>query len=38
MQASIARIGLQPRLLTSQEFAAVLADKVIEQIFRGAIF
>jgi tripartite-type tricarboxylate transporter receptor subunit TctC len=28
MQASIARIGLQPRVLTSQEFAAVLADEV----------
>jgi tripartite-type tricarboxylate transporter receptor subunit TctC len=28
MQASIARIGLQPRVLTSQEFAAVLTDEV----------
>jgi tripartite-type tricarboxylate transporter receptor subunit TctC len=28
MQASIARIGLQPRVLTPQEFAAVLADEV----------
>jgi tripartite-type tricarboxylate transporter receptor subunit TctC len=28
MQASIARIGLQPRVLTSQEFATVLADEV----------
>jgi tripartite-type tricarboxylate transporter receptor subunit TctC len=28
IQASIARIGLQPRVLTSQEFAAVLADEV----------
>jgi hypothetical protein len=28
MEASIARIGLQPRLLTSQELAAVLGDRV----------